>query len=323
MSFVNSSPYFGKTRQQMMLRFMASPITLNYGLAQILDNVKGRMNLPYLTDVLNIRERDCDFTPGGSSTLSNKTIDVKVYEDQTDFCKVTLQKLYDNSGMFYIAPGVPNVPNALVDYAIAQRLQKLQGNWDNIIWNSDTLLGADPTVALNLQDGFTKLIHAGSPVNVGTGAITSVNVIDVFQDVVSGMGDVLTQEVNLGNTGVYMVTSYAVLTLLRNALAAIPLAQHGNFERKDWISPSGAVLTNIWHLAGIPVVGIPNFRANTIFLTHYEMMFIGTDVSPENMYIDTIDFETTTFANKIGFKFAWVLGMQISNQSNLMVEYYT
>ncbi len=322
MAFINNSPYFGKTHQQMMVQFFTSSKTATNGLATYLLNVKGRMNLPYMTNTLNIRERDCDFTPLGTTTLDNKEINVKVYEDQMEFCKPDLVKMYDNMGIAYVAAGVPNVADPIVDFAIAQRLKQLEANWDNIIWNSDTANPVNPNTADYLQDGFIKLMNAGGPVNVGGTVITPLNVISIFESMIQGMGEELDSAVQGGDNGVYMVTSYGALRFLTNALSAIALSQYGNFEKRNWTSPNGTTFTNIWHIYGIPIVGIPNFRPDTIYLVHHDMLFVGTDVSPESMYINTIDFETTTFENKIGFKFAWVLGMQISNQSNLIVEFY-
>lgn len=323
-NIVNNATFYGKTWDEMMRQFFVSSITAGKGLVTPLLGVKGREHLPYLTQTLNIRERDCSFTAGGVVTMDEKIITTVVYTDQVEFCKPDLYKFFDQSGLFEVTPGIPGIAEQVLNYAVAQRLEKLKSNWDNIIWNSDTALGANPLTGINLQDGFTKLINAGSPIPAGLtpATVTVLNVVSMFESIVEVMPEVFQQAVQTGDRGLYIVTNYTINTLLWQALQAIPIAQWGAFERKDYISPNGSVFTNVWWVQGVPIIPIPNFRADTAFLVHHDILFLGTDIDSEDMYIKTLDMENTTLEPKIRFNMGWVFGMQIGNQSNLFVEFY-
>ena len=214
--FVNvaSLTYCGKEAQEIFSKSVYN-LPLPAGITMI-DNVKGKQK------IFDGRSGDlwqaytCSFTPSGSATLAESTIEpVRI--------KVNLENCYDKFDNTYLVEQTRialdgGIPQTFSEWFFNQQLlPKMEKEYQAIFWQGDTAYSGTHAY-LKVTDGIEKKIKAaGANLIEAAGAITVDNVISQVEAVVMKALQVAAkEEVDTENYKIMM--NYADLKLLEVAL---------------------------------------------------------------------------------------------------------
>jgi len=218
----------------------------------------------------------CAFNSSGSSTFSDVTLTVYPLKWQDTFCPETLENKYLSTKLI-AGSNYDTIPfeQLIVDNVIAN----ISFSLEKTIWQGDTTL-------TNLNDvkqfdGWLKKIDAGSPISAtATAAITSANVIAIFDDVYAKIPAALLNHQTKKMTAFCGWDTFRLLIIaLKNANAYHYDA--GNSATTGMITLPGSGLT-VMAVNGLNTLsGSLASYGSRIITTYPENLFYGTDLANE------------------------------------------
>ena len=183
--FVNvaSLTYCGKEAQEIFSKSVYNLPLAGYGIT-LMDNVKGKQKI-YSGESGDMWQKyTCPFTPSGSATLAESTIEpVRI--------KVNLENCYDKFDNTYLVEQTRiamdgGIPQTFSEWFFNQQLlPKMEKEYQAIFWQGDTAYSG-AHVYLKVTDGIEKKIKEADGANLiqAAGAITVDNVISQVEAVV-------------------------------------------------------------------------------------------------------------------------------------------
>lgn len=158
------SEYIETRRDELFVKSAMASKTLDY--IETMLNVKHKANLNYLDSEVVFQEQDCQWTPQGSDSFSQRTISVTPIEIEKTWCMSAFRDYWMNYELRYAA-GREQLPKE--EALVESNLRAIEKALENLIWKGDSGLSID---------GFVKQIETeGTVVNVGSGA-TATDMID-------------------------------------------------------------------------------------------------------------------------------------------------
>lgn len=167
MAFADNTTYTGKDA----VGFYSKAILTGdvKSMIRVMPNVKSKEKIARL-DLTNIvQEDDCTFTDLGTTTLSQKTLEVCPLKVNLEFCTTQFEANYLSE---QLRPGNTGevMPASFEEYLLEQIAVNTSATLEDLLWNGDTA-GSPATVC----DGFRKKFLADSAVVDVTGTTLSAS----------------------------------------------------------------------------------------------------------------------------------------------------
>ena len=290
-NFVNvaSLTYCGKEAQEIFSKSVYNLPLAGYGIT-LMDNVKGKQKIYDGKSGDLWQAYTCPFTPSGSATLAESTIEpVRI--------KINLENCYDSWDNSYLVEQTKiamdgGIPQTFSEWFFNQELlPKMEREYQAIFWQGDTAYSG-PHAYLKVTDGIEKKIKNANGANLieAAGAITVDNVISQVEAVVmKALQVAATEEVDTENYKIMM--NYADVKLLEVALGK---ESNGNLTVSIFknYSKNGDTI----NVMGFDVVPTMQSRG-TILMGPVNNLVLGFDTFDSHTEYRLIDMRETTGDN--------------------------
>lgn len=226
---------------------------------KLVPDVKSKIKMARLDLTGILQESDCTFTDGGTSTLSQKTLEVCPIKVNLEFCTRDFEVNYLSE---QLRPGSleAQIPASFESYILDQIAANISTDLENILWNGDTAASPVP----GLCDGFLKKFLADAAVIDVTGTtLSAANIIAEIGKVYAAIPNTIAAK---GKVVIFV--SVAASKFYKQALAALNNALIGTYNNGDF------QLSYI----DIPVVVAPGLPTNQMVAAEPENLWYGTDL---------------------------------------------
>lgn len=249
------------------------------------------------TDATFQADTSCSFDPDGTTTISQRILEVGKMKIEEALCEKDLEQFYTQRAL--IAGGTYDMMAYAKEYT-ALKVAKIQASLELAIWQSNAFF-----------DGFIDIIDgAGSAVAGNTGAETSITQVNIF-DIINAMFAVVPANVlDKSDLSLYMGWD-----TFRTAISAITTTNFFHYQT-DGSMEKGQLKYPGTNLTMVAVHGLTG--QDRMFITQDSNLFWGTDLLHEEEQFIMIanPFE----GNRIQFTARMKGGTQVAFPANI-VEY--
>lgn len=244
-------------------------------LMKLIPDVKSTTKIAKL-DLANImQESDCTFTDGGTSTLSQKSIEVCPIKVNLEFCTRDFEVNY-LSEQLRTGSLESQIPASFQDYILGEIAKNINAGLERLIWQGD-VAGSPADVC----DGLLKKMEDAADVLTVTGAtLSTANIIAEIGKVYAKIPDTIA---NRGKVVIFV--SVAASKFYKQALASLNNALIGSYNNGDF------QLSYI----DIPVVVAEGLPTNVMVAAEPENLIYATDLMS-----DVEDVLVLPMRNKLG-----------------------
>ena len=255
MAFVDNTTFTGKDAQGFYSAALLTGETKS--VIKVYPDVKSKIKIARL-DLTNIlQEADCTFTDGGSTTLSQKTLEVCPLKVNLEYCLRTFEANYLSEQLRAGSNSAQVMPDNVETYILDQVAKNVSADLETLLWQGDT--AGSPA---SLCDGLLVQFDAdGAIVTVGAAAITASNVIVEIGKVYAAIP---AQVLNSRELAIFVPNQVA--QAYRQALAA-----------GGYFATFNAGDLNLSYL-GIPLIVSPGMPNDTMVAAEKTNLWFGTDL---------------------------------------------
>jgi len=256
----------------------------------VVPGVKSATQLTEIDPDSTLQNGSCGWSPGGTTTLSQRLLSVSDIMNQEELCTKDLEKkflqLEVTAGTIAGSEDMP-----IEQLYIEQKIKLINKKIDVLMWQGDTLSGSSD---LDKMDGFLKTLVADVP-----GAQQIVRTASVRDDV-DDLLELIPEDV-YGDEGLIVYMSHKNYRSLARELLDANLFHHNVEENKEFTMDYPGVNVKIVAITGLTGV-------NDIVLASMSNMYMGTDLEK--------DFEEVEFFYDKGdriwkFHMNWRQGAQV------------
>ncbi len=256
MAFVDNTTFTGKDAQGFYSEALLTGETKS--VIKLYPDVKSKLKVARL-DLANIlQEADCTFTDGGTTTLSQKTLEVCPIKVNLEYCQRTFEADYLSMQLKAGSNNGEVMPASVEEYIIGQVSKNISADLENIIWQGDTT-GSPASIC----DGFLKKFLADATViDVNNTTVSASNVLTEIGKVYAAIPDTI---INSRDLRIFIPVSIA--KFYKTAIAA----GTGN---------GGAYFIGDKELnyLGVTLVIAPGLPADTMVAAETQNLWFGTDL---------------------------------------------
>ncbi len=232
----------------------------------------------------------CDFESAGTITIDPRTISVCSMKINQDICYNEIEPTFLSERMRLGATS-PITPSEFTDYVLRIMTEKVGNDVQNIFWNGDTGLTANPT--LSLCNGLIKLLGATSSgvVTVSGTTVSSSNVITELGKVFAAIPEQIA-----GNVVIYVPYAIAQAYKIAQAATTGGLFMVGEKEL---------------NFNGVPIFVAPFMPANKMVAANPANIWIATDLESDYSSFTVKDLWDITVEPKVRIAARWKFGVQV------------
>jgi hypothetical protein len=227
-------------------------------MVKLYPNVKSKIKIPRFDMSGLLQEADCSFTDGGTSTLSEKTLEVCPLKVNIEICQRTFEQDYLSMQLKAGSNNTEVAPASIENYILDQIALNISKETESLFWNGNT--AGSPA---SLCDGVITLVDADiAKVKVTAATLSASNIFAEIAKVYALIPDTI---INKGKVVIFV--SNAAAKYYIQAIAAInPLG--GTYNAGNYSL----------NYLGIPLVIAPGMTANQMVAAEPENLFYGTDL---------------------------------------------
>lgn len=274
-----TTTYAGEFARKYVSQALLSAPTIANGLVTVKPNVKFKEVLKRVATGSLLTNATCDFTPGGSVTLTERILEPKELQLNQVLCKQTFQSDWEAIEMGISA--YDNLPPTFADFIIAEYVAKVAAEMEINIWRGVEGAGAFNGIMTRLTADATLPVA-----NEITGTtVTPANAIDELGKIFNAIPNTL-----YGRDDLYIGLStnfYKAYVLALGGFAANGVGANG-YDNKG----VNQVLQNLSY-AGVKVVLLPALANNTAICTYVENLYFGTGLISDHNQVKLIDTADT------------------------------
>lgn len=261
-----TSSYSGDAIRSYILRALTGGETLSTDGINIQTGVKFKRAIKKFTSADIVQSGSCDFTPAGTLTISEGTLEPQKLKINEQICFEDIYSLWDAESM---ADGMneEEMPQELVDAITEEFVSKMAEYVENLVWQGD-LTGS----TFVLFDGYEKILDNGSPQTVTGTTINASNVLAEFGKVTAAQ---LKAIKNKPAASKVMFVSPEVAEFYQQSLDA------------QGLNTSVDEKAMAYH--GIEVRPVGGISTNTIVLGMRDNFYFGTDLMSDWTAIKMLD----------------------------------
>ncbi len=268
---------------------------------QYMTGVKYQKALQLMVNDFSFQTADCEFTPNGTSTFSQRTMTVGSIKIQEEFCPKDLERKWTQHEL---QPGSHQTKLPFEEAMMKNIVDLIKAKNETAIWQGSTASG---NADLNKFDVFLRILATSggyvSGNTIGATGITAANIIAVVDAVVASIPNCVYDKDS--------VRIFMGVDLWRMYQAAITKANLFHYTR-DGVEQDGyAVGTNI------KIVAVQGLNGtNKIVAFDLNNAFIGPDLSDDE---DKIELWYSQDARKFRFSIEYKLGTQFAYPSEVVL----
>jgi hypothetical protein len=200
MAFSVTSNFAGKAAGFYIAAALKDAKSLDY-LTQI-NNVRYKSNIQAMANANMVRNAECDFTPYGDLTMTEKVLEVKPLQINIDLCK---EKLVSSWESLEMTGAYGNPPASFEDYVISYMGGIIADQVETDIWQANNGNGE---LTVGFLDAAVGLLLPGVDATViqsaATGAYTTGNIIANLQTLTADMAANVPAILHKEDTHIYM-----------------------------------------------------------------------------------------------------------------------
>ncbi len=256
MAFTDNTTFTGKDAQGFYSEALLTGETKS--VIKLYPDVKSKLKIARL-DLTNIlQEADCTFTDGGTTTLSQKTLETCPIKVNLEYCQRTFEADYLSMQLKAGSNNGEVMPASVEEYIIGQVAKNISADLENLIWQGD-ITGSPASIC----DGFlVKFLADATVIDVNNTTVSASNVLVEIGKVYAAIPDTV---INSRDLVIFVPVSIA--KFYKTAIAS----GTGN---------GGAYFIGDKELnyLGIPLVVAPGLPADTMVAADKMNLWFGTDL---------------------------------------------
>jgi hypothetical protein len=306
---ITSSTYAGALALPYMQAAILSGDTLSKGYVSIKENVKYKAVIKILSSSGLVTSATCDFTTGGSLTLTEAVLTTTDLDTNLELCKKQFVQDWEayNTGAGFIND---QVPVEFADFMLAHVAAKIGEAIEYNIWQGN--FDAASTNATPTYTAFTGLLRnidnakSGTPDVDFSAATTAANVIAQMQSVLATLPATL-----FGKTDtVKLYVNRKTAQFYRQAINALGYQQlyNNNPDAPIWID-------------GYEIYVSPGIPDSCMVATEVEQLVVGTDLLSDLNEALVIDMTPNDGSDNVRVVMRYRVGTVIVNPSDIVIGY--
>jgi len=270
-----TTTYAGEFARKYVAQALLSAPTIANGLVTVKPNVKYKEVLKRVNTGSLLANATCDFTSGGTITLTERILEPKELQVNQVLCKKDFRSDWEAIEMGLSA--YDTLPPTFADFIIAEYVAKVAAENEINIWRGVEGAGAFNGIMTRLAADATLPVAN----EIAGTTVTAANVIDELGKVYDAIPNTL-----FGREDLYIGVStniYKAYTIALGGFGANGVGANG-FDNKG----VNQVLQDLY-FAGVKVVLLPALANNTAICTYVENLYFGTGLISDHNEVKLID----------------------------------
>ena len=292
-TLTKSSAYAGKVAGEIFGKALASGDTLSRNLITVMADIDYKIALRKVSYTNGRVDYACGFSPQGSITLSEKSLEPKKIKNELDLCKEELRQLWSSATMGFSAHNdkMPKDLNAaIINEVVTSTVAEINADlWTGVTGTSGEF---DGFLTLWAADaGIRKCKGSGADFANSAAAIDSTNVVDKLNIAIGAMTPAMRKMKNtvvLVSSNVYQ--AYSELNIgktIDNGLGGASIAAtYGKYTLEE-------------------VLDLPD---NTVAIYDRKNLIFGTGLTQDHNRIDVKEMDD--LSDSVRFKQVYTAGVQ-------------
>ena len=267
-----TSNYSGEHAGQYIAAALKSAKSLEY--LTVLENVKYKRNVTKVATSGLITDANCNFTEAGTLTLTERVLNPKELQINTDICKQTLLQDWQAAQM---RPGAHNsgMSDDFTAFLFSHLAAEIANHVETNIWDGLDSNGGEFTGFMQAGNGHfendTAIVEADNSGGAGT-AFLSSNIIANLQILAAAIPSAVYTKEDLY---IYMSpTTYRLYISAISALSAFPFNHMGQYTPE---------------FEGLKIAVCPGMVENKMCAAQASNLFFGTDLLSDHTEIRVLD----------------------------------
>ena len=283
--------YAGELALPFVSAALKSGATLANGWIRTIDDVYYKAVINQIEGASLIANASCDFTDGGSVTITENVLTTKELAVNIDLCKKTMRQswLAADTGNSLNS----NMPSAFSDYVIGHIAGLVAQQVENDIWT-----GADAT-----GGEFEGFLTATTGIFVTDGTVNAVTTVTPFTKTIIVVE--IEKVLDACSSEVLAKPDFALYVSPKTAFL---YQQHLGSEGYSNDYQANAKPSNIY---GYPIYACPGMPDNQIVATYESNLVFGSNILTNMTEVRTIDMSPIDGSDNVRFIMRYAAGVQV------------
>ena len=300
-----TSTYAGEFAGKYIAAALLSGSTIENGGIEVKPNVKYKSVIKKAaTDANIIKNAECDFTPTGTVTLTERILQPEEFQVNLQFCKKDFRDDWEAVQMGYSA--FDNMPPKFSDFIIGHVAGLVAEKTEQNIWEGETANAGE-------HDGLVTLALADGDVNdVTATTVTAANVIDELGKIVDAVPSAL-----YGKEDLYIYVSQNIARAYVRALGGFGSSGLG----ANGVNNQG---TQWWNNGALSFDGVKLFVAqgmndNTAMAAQKSNLYFGTGLLSDHNEVKLLDMSDLDGSQNVRCIMRYTSGVQYGIGSDIVL----
>ena len=300
-----TSTYAGEFAGKYIAAALLSGSTIENGGIEVKPNVKYKSVIKKVaTDANIIKNAECDFTPTGTVTLTERILQPEEFQVNLQFCKKDFRDDWEAVQMGYSA--FDNMPPKFSDFIIGHVAGLVAEKTEQNIWEGETANAGE-------HDGLVTLALADGDVNdVTATTVTAANVIDELGKIVDVVPSAL-----YGKEDLYIYVSQNIARAYVRALGGFGSSGLG----ANGVNNQG---TQWWNNGALSFDGVKLFVAqgmndNTAMAAQKSNLYFGTGLLSDHNEVKLLDMSDLDGSQNVRCIMRYTSGVQYGIGSDIVL----
>ena len=280
-----TSSFAGDAIQSYILKALVGGETWSTAGLSIEENVKYKRTIKRMASSGVVTAANCDFTPVGTLTIDERTLEPKDIQVNEQICYADLYPLWDSADMA-AGKAQEQLPATVAEAIVTEYLNQVSKEVEEATWQGDAT-GSTSTIK-DLVDGFEYIQANESAISVTGATITASNVIAELNKVVNAIPAAVLKQ---GRSELVIFVSHAVSMFYEQALAAQGVNRN---DSQDFSSIYGIEVRAVGGLSSDDIMSA-GARKN---------YYLATDLTSDFNDVKILDMRDLDGSDNIRFKLA-------------------
>jgi hypothetical protein len=279
---ISNSTYAGEAAADYIAAALLSARTLDNQLVTIKPNVKFKEVIQKVDVASIVADASCDFTEGGTVTISERILEPKELQVNLELCKSEFIDSWNALQLGYSAfDEIPrNFNDFLVSYVGGKVAEKTEQDiWSGVSTTNGEFGGFESALSASVAvGGATDVLAATSGSTVISGSITSANVLDTL----SAVYDTIPSSV-YGKEDLVIYVGSKVARAYQSALSGNSTLSNNSYNNQLNVGEKPS------NFQGIEIVLCPGMSDDKIVAAQKSNLFFGTGLLSDHNEVRVLD----------------------------------
>lgn len=256
MAFTDNTTFYGADAQGFYSKALLTGDTKS--MIKVFPNVKSKLKVARLDQKDLLQAEGCSYNDQGTTTLSQKTLEVCDLKVNYTICTSTFEADYLSLQLKAGSNNDEVMPASIEEYILDQTAKNISKDLERLLWMGDT--GASVP---DLCDGFTTLFD--TDLNIETVSGTTLSATNIIAEIGKVYDKIPSAIVNDPKVTIFL--SPAAMKFYKQALAALGTS-FATYNAGD---------LNLSYI-GVPLVVAPGLSTNLMVAASTDNLWFGTDL---------------------------------------------